>query len=52
MIAQLVDAVTDRVPYTEAIKEPVIGMPTAVVDGTAIATIVAAVLAGWRGGTL
>lgn len=52
VVAQLLETARDCFTHTEAAKEPVIRVPAAVVDGTAVATVVVAVLAGRRRRTL
>lgn len=48
-MTELLDAITDSLAYTEAPKEPVIGVPTVVIDGSTVATVIVTVLAGWSG---
>lgn len=48
-MAELLDAIADSLAHTETAKEPVIGVPTVVIDGSTVATIVVTVLSR-RGG--
>lgn len=48
-MTELLDAITDRLAHAEATKEPVIGVPTVMIDGSTVATIVITVLASWGG---
>lgn len=47
VVTELLKAIANSLAHAEAAEEPVIGMPTVVVDSTTVATIVVAVLAGW-----
>ncbi len=48
-MTELLDAIADSLAHTETAKEPVIGVPTVVIDGSTVATIVVTVLSSWGG---